>query len=55
LNAAMIALFVGWRLSRQITIEELGLGSGIAYRTWRFLLAYVAPLAILAIFVDLWF
>jgi neurotransmitter:Na+ symporter, NSS family len=54
LNAAMIATFVGWRLSRQITIAELGMGSGIAYRTWRALLAYVAPLAILAIFVDSW-
>lgn len=50
-NALLIALFVGWRLDRALTVDELGLGDGVAYRAWRTLLAYVAPLAIVAILI----
>lgn len=53
-NALLIALFVGWRLRLDATAAELGIGRGAAFGTWRFLLAVVAPLAIVAIFVDLW-
>jgi NSS family neurotransmitter:Na+ symporter len=54
INALLIALFVGWRLNAAVTIDELGWGSGMRYRLWRLLLAYVAPAAILLILADLW-
>jgi neurotransmitter:Na+ symporter, NSS family len=53
-NALLIALFVGWRLRSDATADELGIGRGFAFRSWRFLLAVVAPAAILVILADLW-
>lgn len=48
----LIAIFAGWRMSRASTMEELGLSDGAIYSTWRFLVQVVAPIGVLAIFVN---
>lgn len=48
-SAVLIAIFVGWVMSKQATIDELGLGDGLAYRSWRFIMRYLVPVAIVTI------
>ncbi len=50
LNGLLIAVFAGWFMSRNSSLEELGMVNGVLYSTWRFILRYVAPTAILLIF-----
>jgi len=52
LNAFLIAVFAGWMMSRQATLEELGLPDGGRYRYWRFILRFVAPVAFVLIFYS---
>ncbi|MCP4547560.1 MAG: sodium-dependent transporter [bacterium] len=54
LGGLLIALFVGWILGRAETQEELEEGHGllVSYSTWRFLIKFVAPLAVGAIIVS---
>ncbi len=49
LSAFTIALFVGWVMSQEATMEEMGVGDGKFYRTWRFVMRYLAPVAIFTI------
>lgn len=49
LSAFLITIFVGWIMSEQATCEELGLGNGLLYRGWRFIMRYLAPIAIATI------
>jgi NSS family neurotransmitter:Na+ symporter len=51
-GAMSYAIFIGWWLSKDMTMQALGLQDGFLFRTWRFLMRYVAPAAILAIFVS---
>ncbi len=53
----LIALFVGWVLSRDETHEELQLGHGrmVLFPMWRFLIRFAAPLAVGAIIVSIVF
>ena len=54
LVALMITLLVGWRLRPEILRLELGRESALFFSLWRFLLRYIAPLAIaLLIFAPL--
>lgn len=48
-SAFFMAIFVGWTMSEQATCEEFGMGNGLAYRGWRFIMRYLAPIAIVAI------
>lgn len=52
LGGILVALFAGWRMSRQATLAELGLADGLLYRTWRWLLRTVVPLAIAAVLLG---
>jgi len=52
LGGILVALFAGWRMSRQGTLAELGLPDGLLYRTWRWLLRTVVPLAIAAVLLG---
>ncbi len=52
LGGLLIALFAGRVMSRASSTEELAM-SNPGYRVWRFVLRYVAPLAILLIFLNL--
>ena len=45
-SAFFISLFVGWVMSEEATKEELGMGNNLAYRSWRFVMRYLAPVAI---------
>jgi len=49
LGGVLVAVFAGWFMSRRSTCDELGIGDGTLYRTWLFLVRYVAPIAIAAV------
>jgi NSS family neurotransmitter:Na+ symporter len=51
LNGLIIAVFVGWLMSKASIADELAIADGIFLRALRFLLRIVAPVAILAIFI----
>lgn len=52
LGGLLIAVFAGWVLSRAASVDELRLGDGAVYRTWRALIRYVAPLAVALVFLN---
>jgi len=54
LGALLIALYVGWRLKRQHIQEEFAQGSAWSglFSVWFFVIRWVAPIAILLIFVH---
>ena len=45
----LIALFTGWVMARSSSLDELGIEDGPVFKTWRFLVRYVAPLAVFSI------
>lgn len=49
-GAMLYAVFIGWFLTNDLTQRVLNLADGPLFRTWRFLMRYVVPIAILAIF-----
>lgn len=51
-GAMSYAVFIGWLLTSDVSMRVLRLEDGTLFRTWRFLMRYVVPLAILAIFVS---
>ena len=51
ISAFLIMVFVGWVMSEQATREELAIGNEAVYRGWRFIMRYLAPIAIAVIFV----
>ena len=51
IGGILIALFVGWRLKPAELIAELGMQNPIIFKTWFFLVRFVAPLAILGILI----
>lgn len=52
LGGVLIAVFAGYRMSRRASVEELGMGDGLAYIVWRTLVRYVAPLGVIAVFLN---
>jgi len=52
LGGVLIGVFAGWQMSRQSTVDELGLGDGVLYRGWRFLVRYVTPVAITLVLLN---
>lgn len=50
-SAFLIAIFTGWLMSESATQDELGMGNGKTYRIWRFIMRYLAPVAIFLISV----
>jgi NSS family neurotransmitter:Na+ symporter len=52
LGAMLYAVFIGWFLTGDLAIRVLGLQGGPVFHTWRFLMRYVVPIAILGIFVS---
>jgi len=51
LGGFLIALFVGWRMTERSVQSELRLKLGFVYSLWYFLVRYVAPIAILVVFL----
>nr|VFK15667.1 MAG: neurotransmitter:Na+ symporter, NSS family [Candidatus Kentron sp. LPFa]VFK31304.1 MAG: neurotransmitter:Na+ symporter, NSS family [Candidatus Kentron sp. LPFa] len=46
LGGLLFALFAGWKMARASTREELGVGDGVGFKLWRFLVRYVSPVGI---------
>jgi NSS family neurotransmitter:Na+ symporter len=51
LGGVLITVFAGWVMCRNSTAEELG-GISLAYKIWRVLARYVAPIGILFVFLK---
>jgi len=51
LGGFLIALFVGWRMTEGSVQSELAMKSEMLYRIWYFLVRFVAPIAIVFVFL----
>ncbi len=49
LGGFLIAIFVGWVVSRETILEELDWKDGTSFRIWRFLVRIVAPITVAGI------
>jgi len=52
LGGLLIAVFAAWLMKRESTLDELEMEHGYAYKLWRFLVRYVAPLAVVVVFLN---
>lgn len=52
LGGLFITIFAGWVMCKNSTSEELDIGTGAAYGWWRFLARWVAPAAVLLVFLH---
>ncbi len=52
LGGMLIAIFVGWSMTRDSSVDELAMKDGFFYRLWRFLVRYITPLAVFIIFLN---
>jgi NSS family neurotransmitter:Na+ symporter len=52
IGGLFIAIFSGWIMSSTSTQQELAIKSPFFYHTWRFLIRYITPIAILIIFMK---
>lgn len=52
LGGLLIAIFAVWRMSAESSRSELDLAEGMPYRSWRFLVRYIAPVAIVLVFLQ---
>ena len=52
LGGLLITVFAGWVMCQNSTAEELDTETGLRYRTWRFLARWVAPAAVLLVFLH---
>jgi len=53
ISGLLIAIFCAWVMKAEATRDELGLGDGVVYRSWRFLMRYVVPISIVVVFLNL--
>ena len=51
-GALFIVVFAGWIMCRNSTSDELKMGSGMRFMLWRVAARYIAPLAIILIFLH---
>ncbi len=52
LGGLLVAIFASWLMSRQSTVDELGLGDSVMYQAWRFSIRYIAPIGVIFIFLH---
>lgn len=52
LGGLMLAIFVGWFMSRDEVAQQMRIRSERVFSVWRFVLRYLSPLAILAVFIH---
>jgi NSS family neurotransmitter:Na+ symporter len=52
LGGLFITVFAGWVMCKNSTAEELDVGTSFTYQTWRFLARWVAPAAVLLVFLQ---
>jgi len=51
IGGILYAIFAGWWVSKELLVEEIGVGDGALFQIWLLLARVVAPLAVTAIFV----
>ena len=52
LGGLFITIFAGWVMCKNSSSEELGIGTGLAYGAWRMLARWLAPAAVLIVFLH---
>jgi NSS family neurotransmitter:Na+ symporter len=52
LGGMAIVFFAGWVMSRNSTADEIDPSAGLSYQVWRFLARFVAPVAVLLVFLH---
>jgi NSS family neurotransmitter:Na+ symporter len=52
LGGLLIALFVGWSMARESSLDELAMGDGFFYNIWHILVRYVTPVAVVIVFLK---
>lgn len=52
LGGLLIAIFSVWLMSKNASIEELAMGEGLAYKSWRITVRYIAPVGVIVIFLH---
>jgi len=52
LGGMLITVFAGWVMCRNSTADELDEQAGTTYKLWRFLARYVAPVAVVFVFLN---
>lgn len=52
LGGFLMVVFAAWFMSEKACREELALSNGFAYRAWRLLTRYVAPVAVMLVFLN---
>jgi NSS family neurotransmitter:Na+ symporter len=52
LGGLMITVFAGWIMCRNSTSDELNCGTGLLYKSWRFLARFVAPVAVILVLIE---
>ncbi len=52
LGGFLVAVFVGWRVSRMTIASEFGANSAKLFNSWLFLLKYCAPIAVTIVFLN---
>jgi NSS family neurotransmitter:Na+ symporter len=52
LGGLLTAIFVGWRMKRELIHQELHLDSARFIRVWHWVLRYISPLAVLAVLLG---
>jgi NSS family neurotransmitter:Na+ symporter len=52
LGGLAMAIFAGWFMARQSTMEELGMGDGFFYRLYRNVIRYITPVAVVVVFLK---
>ncbi|MEE4184360.1 MAG: sodium-dependent transporter [Gammaproteobacteria bacterium] len=52
LGGLLISVFAGWVMCQNAAADELAVGTGRLYGAWRFLSRYVAPLAVILVFMN---
>jgi neurotransmitter:Na+ symporter, NSS family len=53
LGGLFVALFAAWVLNREISHSELAIRSTMIYTLWRFLVRYIAPVAVIIVFLNM--
>ena len=52
IGALLTAVFIGWVATRESIREEIGLSDGFAFQSWLFLIRFVIPVALVAVFLT---
>ena len=51
LGGLLIAVFVGWFVRREVSLNELDIPGEVLYRFWHFLIRYLVPPVVLIVFI----